>query len=212
MRGYDLVAALGVALGFFLGIVGHSVAHARASVALGDKTPILMGRVSISPKRHIDTLGSIIMPAIFTVAAFFGTIFQPMFGWPKQHSYNPSALRNPRRDVILVALAGPGATLIIAVVAGVVARVTAGKNDYIHSLALYVALVNSFITVIELLPIPGRDGGRILMRFLSPSAAYRFDELAQYEVLFLLALFLFLQPVVNNMVAPLFDAIRGKTL
>src|SRR2546427_7889800 len=105
MRGIDLVAALGVALGFLLGIVGHSYAHARASVGLGDKTPILLGRVSLSPKRHIDPLGSIIMPAIFTVAALFGTIFQPMFGWPKQHSYNPPALRRPRRDVILVSLA-----------------------------------------------------------------------------------------------------------
>jgi Zn-dependent protease len=200
----NIVAGVGIALGFLVGIVGHHWAHARVAVALGDKTPKLMGRASLRPKRHVDTLGSIIMPAVFVVVAVFATSPVVMFGWGKAQSFNVRAFRKPKRDAILVALAGPAATLVIAILAGAVERatLTATSAPVIARLALAVAYVNSFLTVIELLPIPGRDGGRILVRFLSPHAAMRFEELTQYDVLFLLVIFLFFQSVVGRMVAP----------
>src|SRR5205807_7448962 len=102
----------------------------------------------------------------------------------------------PRRDMILVALAGPAATALIAAVSAAILRAELHNN--IGLIFGYIMLVNSFLTVVELLPIPGRDGGRILVRFLSPRAAMKFEELVQYDVLFLLALFLFLAPVVVN--------------
>ncbi|MGZ4209191.1 MAG: site-2 protease family protein [Actinomycetota bacterium] len=193
----DLVAGLGVALGFVIGIVAHHWAHARMAIALGDKTPRLMGRATLKIKPHVDTLGSIILPIVFVIVAIFSHPAM-MFGWGKAQSFNPRALRKPRRDMILIALAGPAATTIVTAVAAAVSRIELGNN--IGLIFGYMALVTSFLTVIELLPIPGRDGGRILVRFLSPSAAMRFEELTQYDVLFLLVLFLFLEPVVLRMV------------
>jgi Zn-dependent protease len=99
--------------------------------------------------------------------------------------------------MILVALAGPAATALIAAVAAAISRAELHNN--IGLVFGYIMLVNSFLTVVELLPIPGRDGGRILVRFLSPRAAMKFEELVQYELIFLLVLFLFLESVVVHM-------------
>jgi Zn-dependent protease len=196
--GLNLIAGLGVALGFLFGIAGHHWAHARVALALGDRTPKLMGRVTLKIKPHVDTLGSIIMPIVFIVVAIFrGPAGGMMFGWGKSQSFNPRAFRKPRRDMILVSLAGPAATALIAALSAAIARVELHNN--IGRLFAYIMLVNSFLTVVELLPIPGRDGGRILVRFLSPRAAMKFEELVQYELLFLLVLFLFLETVVVNM-------------
>jgi Zn-dependent protease len=120
-----------------------------------------------------------------------------MFGWGKAQSFNPRAFRKPKRDMILVALAGPAATALIAAVSAAISRAELHNN--IGLIFGYIMLVNSFLTVVELLPIPGRDGGRILVRFLSPRAAMRFEELVQYELIFLLVLFLFLESVVVHM-------------
>jgi len=196
----DLIAGVGVALGFLVGIVLHHWAHARVAVALGDRTPKLMGRVSLRTKPHVDTLGSIIMPIVFVVVAIFrGPYDTMMFGWGKAQSFNPRAFKKPRRDMILVALAGPAATALVAAASVAIARALNSRN-LIHFFGS-VAIVNIFLTVVELLPIPGRDGGRVLVRFLSPRAAMKFEDLVQYDVLFLLVLFLFFQAVVVSMAA-----------
>jgi len=192
----NVIAGAGVALGFLIGIDVHHWAHARAALALGDRTPKLMGRVTLRIKPHVDTLGSIIMPAVFIFVAIFSGPYGMMFAWGKPQSSNPRAFKNPRRDMILVALAGPLATGVVAAVSAAIWRAEL-KHD-IGLLFGWIMVVNSFLTVIELLPIPGRDGGRILVRFLSPRAAMKFEDLVQYDVLFLLALFLFLAPVVVN--------------
>ena len=202
----DVVGGLGVAVGFLIGIVGHHWAHARMAIALGDRTPKLMGRATLRPKPHVDTLGSIIMPAVFVVVAVFSRPGM-MFGWGKPQSFNIRSFRKPRRDAILVALAGPAFTAVIAAVAAVVAHSVHSPSA--SRFFAYITLVNSFLTVIELLPIPGRDGGRVLIRFLSPRAAMRFEELTQYDVIFLLVLFLFFEAVVLRMTDSFLRLIRA---
>ena|ERR1041385_8673832 len=179
---------IGVGLGFFLGIILHEYATALLADRLGDKTSRLMRRITLSPKRQVDPLGTLIVPAIFTVGAFFGNLYLPVFGWGKRHSLNPRGFRKPRRDIILVALTGPVVTAALAAIAGAVLR-TATKPKTAE-LAAGFMVVTVFLTVIELIPLPGRDGGRILARFLSPSAAMKMEELAQYEALYLLGIFL----------------------
>jgi Zn-dependent protease len=100
--------------------------------------------------------------------------------------------------MILVALAGPAATALVAAAAVATGRALNGNAAHFFG---SVAIVNIFLTVVELLPIPGRDGGRVLVRFLSPRAAMKFEDLVQYDVLFLLVLFLFFQAVVVSMAA-----------
>ncbi|TML79672.1 MAG: site-2 protease family protein [Actinobacteria bacterium] len=146
----NLIAGAGVALGFLIGIDVHHWAHARAAMALGDRTPKLMGRVTLRIKPHVDTLGSIIMPAVFVFVAIFSGPYGMMFGWGKPQSFNPRAFKNPRRDMILVALAGPLATGVVAAVSAAIWRAEL-KSD-IGLLFGWIMVVNSFLTVIELLP------------------------------------------------------------
>lgn len=204
----DVTSGIGIALGFLLGIVGHEYATARVADARGDKTPRMMGRLTINPKAHVDPLGSIILPAVFVASVVFSGGLFPMFGYGKRHSLNPRALRSPRNDVLMVSLAGPLTTLLIAAAAGFVLR-TAAESVTLGKIAFGILVVNSFLTVIELLPIPGRDGGRILQRFLSPQGAMKMEEMLQYDVLFLLLLF-FLSGIVNGMVTPVCDALAGS--
>lgn len=204
----SIETGFGVALGFLFGIIGHEVVQHRVAFALGDKTPRLMGRMQFSPKAHFDPLGTAILPGIFTVAALFSNPLTPMFGWGKRHAINPSAFRDPRKGVIISSLSGPVTNALIALVSGrLAASIGAGSTS--GRILLWVSLVNLFLMIIEILPIPGRDGARILALFLSPSAAAKLDDLAQYEILFLLVIFLFLGGVVNNMVRVACGPIAG---
>ena len=102
---------------------------------------------------------------------------------------NTHQLRNRKRDTILIALAGPAATVLLAAVAGLIFRVV--DVDFPREILVGVVIVAVFLTVFELLPLPGRDGGRILGAFLSYPAQQKLYELAQYEVLFLVGLYIF---------------------
>ncbi|MFA5889442.1 MAG: site-2 protease family protein [Actinomycetota bacterium] len=203
----DPVAGLGVLIGFVAGLSLHDYAHSLAATALGDRTPRLMRRRTLDLRAHADPLGTIILPGIFAIAAAFGSPLSPMFGWGKRHALNPRALRHPSRDVVIVALAGPGATLLLAFLAISLVRIV-GCGPGGRVLA-WGALALVFLTVIEVLPIPGRDGGRILARFLPSHAAIRMEELIQYEVLFLLGLYMFLRGVVNGIADQVIRSLGG---
>jgi len=209
----DLVAAAAVAVAFAIGIPVHHWAHARVAIALGDKSSKLTGRATLRLRPHVDTLGTIIMPIVFVVVYLFGAPLGMVFGWGKPQSINIRALRKPKRDAILVALAGPAGTLVIAIIAGIAYRASSKGGTHIGDVARFfalIAIVESFLTVIELLPIPGRDGGRVLVRFLSPRAAMRFEDLVQYDVIFLIVLFLVFEAVVVRMVEPVSRTVLGS--
>lgn len=191
----DIPAGIGSAIGFLVCIVAHEVATAYAANATGDRTPRLHGRLTVSPKAHADIVGSYILPGIFIFGFLFSSPLAPLFGWGKRHALGPMR-RSP-----LVPLAGPAATLAIAFAAGLSARAGGGE------IAVSIAIVACYLTVVELLPIPGRDGGRVLQGFLSPSAASTIEDLEKYEIAFLLVLFLFLGGIVNNMAGSLFDLV-----
>lgn len=191
----NVSAGLGAALGFFLCIVLHEVVTAQVAASTGDRTSRMHGRMTLSLKAHADPIGTYVLPAVFVFGFLFSSPIIPVFGWGKRH-----ALASDARS-IAPALAGPAVTLLIAIVAGGLAR--GGGGAFFLTLA-YVACS---LTVIELLPIPGRDGGRILRRFLSPSARSTMDDLEKYEILFLLVLFLFLRELLASMVRALFGLI-----
>lgn len=191
----DLPAGIGAALGFFLCIYLHEVATAQAAASTGDRSPRLYGRMTLRFRAHADPIGTYILPAVFTLGFMFSAAIIPVFGWGKRHTLGSG------RTSLLPPLIGPAVTLAIAVVAGIAARAGGGV------LPFTLAYVACSLTVIELLPIPGRDGGRVLRRFLSPSAASTMDDLEKYEILFLLVLFMFLRGVVASMVEALFGVI-----
>lgn len=198
MSRIDLYGFVGAALGIFVGMVGHEYSHARSAVSLGDPTPRLMGRLTLNPKAHIDPFGTLIMPAVFLVTVLFRASFGFFFGYAKPVTVYPGRMRNPSRDAILVALAGPAFNLALAAVAALGTRsVEAGSRSW--TVLLWITVINSFLFIINILPIPPLDGSRILARFLSASAQQKMEDLGQYLILFLLALFLIFPAVLENM-------------
>jgi len=195
----NIAAGFGTALGFLVGLIGREVARHRMAVARGDTTPRLMGRTKLSVAAHADPLGSYILPAIFVAMGIFSGFTYPPFGWCKPPSLNLRALRRGRRDAVLVFLAGPVVTGVFAAAGGAATTATTGT---IQEALLTFTLVNIGLTVFELLPIPGRDGGRILSLYLSPNAAAKFRGFEEYHVLFILVMYLLLLPLTRG----IFDA------
>ncbi len=143
-------------------VIVHEVAHGYAANALGDPTARLAGRLTLNPVPHIDLLGSIIIPAflVFTHAGI-------LFGWAKPVPYNPYNLKSQRWGEVIVAFAGPGTNLLIAVIFAVGLRLGASAlSPASISLAGYIILINLFLGLFNLIPIPPFDGYTVLSRAL----------------------------------------------
>lgn len=198
MSKIDFYGFLGAAIGIFAGMIGHEYAHARVAVSLGDPTPRMMGRLTLNPKAHVDPFGTLIMPGVFLFTVLFRASFGFFFGYAKPVTIHPGRLRKPKRDAVLVALAGPGFNLALAAAAGYAFQAITGSAN-LATVLFWITIINSFLFIINILPIPPLDGSRILARFLSPSAAMKMESYGQYLILFLLALFLIFPRVLENM-------------
>ncbi len=162
------LAAISVwAIPVLLAITLHEVAHGWAARYFGDQTAQLLGRLSLNPLRHIDPLGTVMVPGALLLAFGF-----PLFGWAKPMPVETSGLRHPRRTSILVALAGPTANILMAALwGGVLAAVLQiRRGQTLDSWVLLMAQagikVNAVLAVFNLLPIPPLDGGRVLVGLL----------------------------------------------
>jgi Zn-dependent protease len=138
-----------------LSIIAHEVAHGYAANSLGDPTARLAGRLTLNPIPHIDLMGSIVIPALLI---FTGSPI--MFGWAKPVPYNPYNLRHQRWGETLVALAGSGTNILLAVIFGLLVRfgTSIGFDATALSLAALIAFVNLFLGLFNLLPFPPLDG------------------------------------------------------
>ena len=170
-------------------LVLHEYAHAFLATRLGDPTPKRWGRLTLNPKPLIDPFGSLILPglALILVASGNGLAILPIFAYAKPMPLDPSYLRHRERDSTLIVLAGLGANLAVAALAGIAMRVGLSGDALLFAYA--VLLVNVFMLVIQLMPVPGLDGARLLMRVLPPKPREVYANLEQYLVLFILVLF-----------------------
>lgn len=204
----DIKFALYLLVALVPALVLHEYAHARTADRLGDPSPRRWGRLSLRPKPLIDPFGSLILPGLALILVASGSGFViPVFAYAKPMPLDANALRNPRRDSLRVVWAGLGANLLIAAIAGLALRL--GLTGDAFLLAYAFLIVNGMMFLIQLMPIPGFDGSKLLARVLHGRAREIYVNLDEYLVLFVLLIFFLLGGPFLGIVTGLFRGICG---
>ena len=173
----------------------HEVAHGWVARFFGDHTAFVMGRLSLNPIKHVDPIGTVALPAGLLIMGYLSGTLLPIFGWAKPVPVHFGNLGHPKRDMVWVALAGPGANLLMAVFWSLVAGV-AGALFPAASLpfAFFVAMgiigiyINLILMLLNLLPLPPLDGGRVAAGLLPDPASRWIAYLEPFGLPILLAL------------------------
>lgn len=188
----NIVQTLAVyALPVIFAITLHEAAHGYAARHFGDPTAWQLGRITLNPLKHIDPVGTILVPALLHIAnAGF------LFGWAKPVPVDFGRLRHPKRDMLWVAAAGPGANLFMAFAWACLLKLAIVMPDNAYSLPLAEMskagiTVNAVLMLLNLLPLPPLDGGRIAVSLLPGPLAWRFARLERFGFVILLALMFF---------------------
>ena len=169
-----------------LGITVHEVAHGWIARKLGDNTAFMLGRLTLNPLKHIDPMGTILIPGMLLLlqAGF-------IFGYAKPVPINWKNLKQPKRDMALVAAAGPVANLLMAIGWALLLRLGVVLGDSGFAL-VYMGVagisINGILMILNLLPLPPLDGGRVLTGLLPGPIAYKFSRIEPYGFFILIAL------------------------
>lgn len=180
------------ALPVIFAITLHEAAHGWMAEKLGDKTARMLGRVTLNPLKHIDPLGTILVPGLLL---FFGGF---IFGWAKAVPVTMRNLKRPKTDMAWVAIAGPAANLIMAVFWALILKLgymllssQPGIGQFLVYSGLAGVSINIILMVLNLLPIPPLDGSRILSAFLPDNLAWQYNRLEPFGFFILLGLLFF---------------------
>ena len=197
---YVLENILTIGIPVILAITLHEAAHGYVARYFGDRTAEQLGRITLNPIRHIDPIGTLLIPVLillFSSGAF-------LFGYAKPVPVNPRNFKNPRRDMAWVALAGPAANLAMALFWTLILKIafTQGLADNTFWVAMAGSgiLVNLVLIVLNLLPIPPLDGGRVAVGFLPVTAAAVLNRIEPYG--FFIVLILLFTNILNTLMLP----------
>lgn len=193
------------ALPVLFGITLHEAAHGYVARMLGDPTAYQLGRVSLNPIRHIDPVGTIIVPLALLVTTKLMGGAGLLFGWAKPVPVDFGRLRRPKKDMLWVALAGPASNLFMAVIWAITLRMLAESGSDAASFWVRMSIagiqVNLVLMALNLMPLPPLDGGRIVFSLLPDRLAWQFSRIEPYGMVILIVLMLtgvlwvFLQPL-----------------
>ncbi|WP_299436969.1 site-2 protease family protein [uncultured Rhodospira sp.] len=189
-----------------LAITLHEAAHGWAAWKLGDDTAHRLGRVSANPIRHVDPVGTVALPGLLFIS---GAPF--LFGWAKPVPVNFGRLRSPRRDMVLVAAAGPASNLLMAFAAALLIHllplVPSMASQWAAQTLENLILLNLFLAVLNMIPLPPLDGGRVAVGMLPRSLGMPLARLEHVGIFILLGV-LFLLPFLLGQVGIPFDPFR----
>jgi Zn-dependent protease len=204
-----------------IAIVFHEVAHGYVARMLGDQTAAERGRLTLNPIRHVDPVGTVLVPMMLALAN------APIFGWAKPVPVVTERLNHPRRDMALVALAGPGINLVLATLAASVLGIWSATSDgssltgfgqFVANNLFNFLRINVFLAIFNLLPVPPFDGGHVVEAILPRPLAAHYAKLSRFGfpvMLFLLVILPTIAPsanIVARVVGPIADRVRGLLL
>lgn len=198
------------ALPVLFAITVHEVAHGWAASKFGDQTARLAGRLTLNPLHHIDWVGTVIVPGLLLMFSNF------IFGWAKPVPVDERNMRHPRRDMAIVALAGPLANFLMALLWAGVAKIgimLVQYDSWFSVPLMYMGeagiMINIILGVLNCLPIPPLDGGRVVHSLLSGKAAWYFYRLEPFG--FIILILLMLSGVLSNILGPLVSTLMAWT-
>ena len=197
-----LLTVLSIAVLIFSVII-HEVSHGYMADKLGDPTARLQGRLTLNPIKHIDPVGSILVPVVTSFLGF-------TFGWAKPVNYNPYNLKNKRRGEFLIALAGPLSNLVIAFIFGTIIRfVFEGVATPFIEISVQIVVINIVLAVFNLIPLPPLDGSKLLFSILPQQYGNIRNMLEAYSPIFVVIVVLFLWKAVSPIIPSIFKLFTG---
>jgi len=191
------------ALPVIFAITVHEAAHGFAARFFGDMTADRAGRITLNPLKHIDPIGTILLPALTLMV---GGI---LFGWAKPVPVDFSRLRNPKRDMLWVAAAGPASNFVMALFWALMIKLSlTAPNIYSNPMALMGqagVMINVVLMVLNLLPLPPLDGGRIAVSLLPNHMAFKYAQIERYG--FIILIVLLATGILGRIMEPFIDAV-----
>lgn len=194
------------ALPVLLAITLHEAAHGYVAYYLGDPTAKLLGRVTLNPLKHIDAIGTIIVPLALGILSNFTMLF----GWAKPVPFTKENFKKPEKGAAIVAVAGPIANLIMVIIWAIFFKLSfmmGAQNNNIALFLLYASqagiIINLILFILNMLPIPPLDGSKVVNAFLPGKMSYYYSQLEPYGLFILIALLV--TGVLNLIIAPIYQ-------
>jgi len=200
MNTLELIVSIIILL---MSVVIHELSHGYMAEMLGDPTPRLQGRLTLNPLKHIDPIGSIIVPIITSLVGL-------TFGWAKPVQWNPYNVKNRRMGELVISLAGPVSNMLIAIVFGLIVRFWGYMlTDSFTKIALFIVSINIILAVFNFIPIPPLDGSKVLFSILPPKMGKVREAIEQYSIFLFLFMILFLWKFLEPVIIAIFKLITG---
>ena len=192
-----------------LAITVHEAAHGYAAKHFGDKTAYFLGRITLNPIKHIDPIGTVIIPGmLLLLSAPF------LFGWAKPVPVNFSNLNNPKKDMMWVALAGPASNLVMAIIWAIILGLFKSSGAsyalFVIGMAQVGIMINLVLMLLNLLPIPPLDGGRMAVSLLPSPWSYKLASIERYGMFILI--FLIVSGLLSAILLPLLRFFQGTLI